>query len=104
MCTIVGVTLAARVFGAAHLTGTFVLRSGRRADHYFDKYRFESDPTLLRDIVEALVPLVPGRGLGWLIRKALTHYLACPERVRADAETEATLQSLLASLAASRGH
>ena len=59
MCTIVGVTLAARVFGAAHLTGTFVLRSGRRADHYFDKYRFESDPTLLRDIVEALVPLVP---------------------------------------------
>ena len=39
-----GVTLAARVFAASHLTGTFVLRSGRRADHYFDKYRFESDP------------------------------------------------------------
>jgi len=54
-----GVTLAARVFAASHLTGTFVLRSGRTADHYFDKYRFESDPVLLRDIVEALVPLVP---------------------------------------------
>jgi hypothetical protein len=59
---------------------------------------------LPKDLHEALVPLVPGRGLGWLIRKALTHYLACPERVRADAETEATLQGLLASLAASRGH
>jgi orotate phosphoribosyltransferase len=54
-----GVTLAARVVAASHLTGTFVLRSGRRADHYFDKYRFESDPVLLREIVEALVPLVP---------------------------------------------
>ena len=54
-----GVTLAARVFAASHLTGTFVLRSGRTADHYFDKYRFESDPGLLADIVGALVPLLP---------------------------------------------
>ena len=54
-----GVTLAARVFAASHLAGTFVLRSGRTADHYFDKYRFESDPSLLADIVAALVPLVP---------------------------------------------
>jgi orotate phosphoribosyltransferase len=53
------VTLAARVYAASHLTGTFVLRSGRRADHYFDKYRFESDPALLAEITEALVPLVP---------------------------------------------
>ncbi len=53
------VTLAARVFTASHLTGTFVLRSGRTADHYFDKYRFESDPALLAAIVDALVPLVP---------------------------------------------
>lgn len=57
-----GVTLAARVFAASHLTGTFVLRSGRKADHYFDKYRFESDPALLADIVAAMVPLVP-RGI-----------------------------------------
>ena len=53
------VTLAARVYAASHLTGTFVLRSGRKADHYFDKYRFESDPALLGDIIAALVPLVP---------------------------------------------
>ena len=51
--------MAARVFAASHLTGTFVLRSGRKADHYFDKYRFESDPALLGDIIAALVPLVP---------------------------------------------
>lgn len=55
----VTVSLAARVYAASHLTGTFVLRSGRRADHYFDKYRFESDPALLAAIIEALVPLVP---------------------------------------------
>ncbi|HEX4128235.1 MAG TPA: orotate phosphoribosyltransferase [Acidimicrobiales bacterium] len=57
-------TLAARVFAASHLTGTFVLRSGRTADHYFDKYRFESDPVLLREIVDALVPLVPAETEG----------------------------------------
>ena len=54
-----GVTLAARVFAASHLSGTFVLRSGRTADDYFDKYRFESDPALLAEIVASLVPLVP---------------------------------------------
>jgi orotate phosphoribosyltransferase len=41
------------------LTGSFVLRSGRTADQYFDKYRFESDPELLREVVEAMVALVP---------------------------------------------
>ncbi len=54
-----GVTLADRVYAASHLTGSFVLRSGRTADRYFDKYRFESDPVLLADIAEALLPLVP---------------------------------------------
>ncbi len=54
-------TLAARVYAASHLSGSFVLRSGRTADRYFDKYRFESDPALLADIVEALVPLLPPR-------------------------------------------
>ena len=58
------VTLAARVFAASHLTGTFVLRSGRKADHYFDKYRFESDPALLAEIVSALEPLVPAATAG----------------------------------------
>jgi orotate phosphoribosyltransferase len=54
-----GMTLASRVFAASHMTGTFVLRSGRTADRYFDKYRFESEPSLLAAIVEELAPLVP---------------------------------------------
>jgi orotate phosphoribosyltransferase len=58
------VTLAARVFTTSYLTGSFVLRSGRRADHYFDKYRFESDPGLLAEIVDALAPLVPAGAEG----------------------------------------
>jgi len=29
------------------------------SDHYFDKYRFESDPELLRAVAAALAPLVP---------------------------------------------
>jgi orotate phosphoribosyltransferase len=53
------VTLASRVFATSYLAGSFVLRSGLTADHYFDKYRFESDPALLTDIVRELVPLVP---------------------------------------------
>ena len=52
-------TLASRVFATSHLTGSFVLRSGLTADRYFDKYRFESDPPLLAEIVEQMVPLVP---------------------------------------------
>jgi orotate phosphoribosyltransferase len=53
------VTLASRVLASSYLTGTFVLRSGRTADRYFDKYRFESDPLLLAAIVEELTHLVP---------------------------------------------
>ena len=36
-----------------------MLRSGVVSNEYFDKYRFEADPALLRDIAAALVPLVP---------------------------------------------
>jgi orotate phosphoribosyltransferase len=34
----------------ALLEGDFVLRSGRRSTHYFDKYRFETRPELLEAI------------------------------------------------------
>jgi orotate phosphoribosyltransferase len=53
------VELGQRIYGAAHLTGEFVLRSGMRTAEYFDKYRFEADPVLLDAIAEAMVPLVP---------------------------------------------
>ncbi len=51
--------LARRIYDTAHLTGSFTLRSGATSSEYFDKYRFESDPALLRAIAEALAPLVP---------------------------------------------
>ena len=51
--------LASRVYRASHLTGTFVLRSGRTSHEYFDKYLFEADPVLLYDVAAALAELVP---------------------------------------------
>jgi orotate phosphoribosyltransferase len=36
------------------LEGDFVLRSGRRSTHYFDKYRFETCPELLEAIAARL--------------------------------------------------
>lgn len=51
--------LAARIYAAAHLEGEFLLRSGVISSEYFDKYRFEADPKLLRDIAEAMAPLLP---------------------------------------------
>jgi orotate phosphoribosyltransferase len=51
--------LARRIYDVSHLTGTFTLRSGAVSHEYFDKYLFESDPTLIRAIGEALAPLVP---------------------------------------------
>lgn len=52
-------SLAAAVFDRSHLTGSFLLRSGAVSSEYFDKYRFEADPRLLRALAEALAELVP---------------------------------------------
>ena len=51
--------LGKRIYAASHVTGRFKLRSGAYSDQYFDKYGFESDPELLREIGDALVQLVP---------------------------------------------
>lgn len=51
--------LADRINAVARLTGTFTLRSGQIATEYFDKYRFEAVPDLLREIAAAMAPLVP---------------------------------------------
>ena len=51
--------LARRVSERCRLDGEFVLRSGRTATTYFDKYLFEGDPAILRDVAEAMVSLVP---------------------------------------------
>ena len=51
--------LAKWVYDTAHITGEFLLRSGAKSNEYFDKYLFESDPHLLKQIAIAMVPLVP---------------------------------------------
>lgn len=51
--------LAREIDATCRLTGTFVLRSGRTADEYFDKYRFEADPRLLDRVAAQLATLVP---------------------------------------------
>lgn len=51
--------LANEIYKVAHLTGTFKLRSGQTSSEYFDKYRFESHPKLLKAIAEHMVPLIP---------------------------------------------
>ena len=52
-------TLAASIAARCRLSGTFVLRSGRTATEYFDKYQFEADPVLLDAVGAGLAPLVP---------------------------------------------
>ena len=93
--------LARRIHQAAHLSGTFTLRSGVVSDEYFDKYRFEADPTLLRDIAGALVPLVPegtealaGLELGGVpIATVLSQLTGIPALfVRKEAKTYGTCQ------------
>jgi orotate phosphoribosyltransferase len=42
--------LARRIREHALLEGDFVLRSGRRSSYYLDKYRFETQPELLREL------------------------------------------------------
>lgn len=52
-------TLAALVNDRCRLVGTFTLRSGQVANYYFDKYQFEVDPELLREVVAHAIPLIP---------------------------------------------
>jgi orotate phosphoribosyltransferase len=51
--------LAPRIREAALLEGDFVLSSGERSRFYVDKYRFSTEPDLLRDVAGALAEHVP---------------------------------------------
>jgi orotate phosphoribosyltransferase len=51
--------LPSRIRTCSRLAGTFTLRSGTTSDTYFDKYQFEADPQLLRDIAQAMIELIP---------------------------------------------
>jgi orotate phosphoribosyltransferase len=46
--------LAGLIREHAYLEGDFVLRSGRRSRYYLDKYRFETQPGLLRALGERI--------------------------------------------------
>ncbi len=52
-------TLAADLQRACLLSGEFLLRSGLTSNVYFDKYRFEADPSLLKRVAVQLAPMVP---------------------------------------------
>jgi orotate phosphoribosyltransferase len=57
--------LASQIYQISHLTGDFLLRSGTRSSEYFDKYRFESEPELLKQIAKAMAAKMPS-GIDYL--------------------------------------
>ena len=61
--------LAKRLLDASELRGDFVLSSGKRSSIYFDKFRFLTDPELLRETAAAIAGILP---------EGVTH-LAAPE-------------------------
>ena len=51
--------LVRRMVAASELHGDFVLSSGRRSSVYFDKFRFLTEPDLLRDVAAEVAGLLP---------------------------------------------
>lgn len=52
-------TLAADIDACCRLTGEFTLRSGQVSNEYFDKYLFESQPSLLARVAAQMEDLIP---------------------------------------------
>ena len=50
--------LGKEIYKASHITGEFLLRSGKISNEYFDKYQFESKPELLLEIADKLADIV----------------------------------------------
>jgi orotate phosphoribosyltransferase len=50
--------LRAQIKDIAYLEGDFVLRSGKRSKYYLDKYRFETQPDLLRALGDLIATAV----------------------------------------------
>src|SRR5919206_4212561 len=51
--------LATRLLESSELHGDFVLSSGKRSSVYFDKFRFLTDPRLLRELASAVAGILP---------------------------------------------
>lgn len=52
-------SLAGEVARISLLSGRFTLRSGAVSSLYFDKYRFEAEPALLRRVADRMLALLP---------------------------------------------
>jgi len=75
--------LARRIAETALLRGEFTLRSGRKSSYYLDKYRFETQPEVLRELgkmfgahVASNVDRIAGAELGAVALAAATS-MAC---------------------------
>ena len=51
--------LAGQIYKVSHIFGSFKLRSGQISNEYFDKYLFESDPKLLKEIADQMAKMIP---------------------------------------------
>ncbi len=51
--------LAQAIYRVSNIRGEFRLRSGAVSDQYFDKYLFEADPSLLKEIALAMSEMLP---------------------------------------------
>jgi len=51
--------LAQQMAAIATLEGEFTLRSGQVSHRYFDKYRFEGSPKLLKPLAQVMAELLP---------------------------------------------
>lgn len=51
--------LAKSIFQVCHLKGEFKLRSGAVSNEYFDKYRFEAQPEILKEVAQQMLSLIP---------------------------------------------
>jgi orotate phosphoribosyltransferase len=75
--------LAAAIRQAAYLEGDFVLRSGKRSRYYLDKYLFETQPAILKELgrrlavhVTPMTTRIAGAELGAVALAAATS-MAC---------------------------
>ena len=75
--------LAQRIRDAAYLEGDFTLRSGRKSKYYLDKYLFETQPDILRDLgamfaacASDTTTLIAGAELGGVALAAATSMAA----------------------------
>jgi len=51
--------LGKKIYQVSSIKGTFLLRSGKYSNEYFDKYLFEADPNILGAIAEHLSQILP---------------------------------------------